>query len=133
MEESKIRREKVRMSESDLSYLESQVDTLIETILDSYECISEDDKSFPKKYVIIQNGKKYEFIFSQIGSFTIRALNEEKQRLHYAPLFYISVSKYSDETFQWEEINGDKIDIESSKLIEDINKQLMFFEMSSLQ
>jgi len=98
---SQGKREKLHLVAEDFEFLESETRKLLELISGIFplEKISAD--SWPFRFLLSASKRKYEFIFSAMGSVTIRPAKDEFRK-HGPPIFYMSISKYGKNEFVWE-------------------------------
>ncbi len=75
----------------------------------NYQVIEENQS--PYRYKIFYNEQEFEFIFSSLGSFTVRPLSKIFQKKA-PPIFYLSIKKNSSSLFQWEEIDSKPFQLE---------------------
>ncbi len=87
MGQSEIKREHLRLSESDFPILEQKTKQVMGVILESFNCESMQSDSWPYRYIIERNKIQYEFIFSQMGSLTLRLAQSERYRRNPPPIF----------------------------------------------
>ena len=123
------KKERLRLNESDLVKLNSMTREL-ETLTKSIFELKELDLNFPVRYLFLKNEIEYEFIFSQMGSFTVRLAKSERYRRNPPPIFYLSIGKYSDSNFTWEDLNGDEFEISEESLKQEIFLNMEKYEVS---
>lgn len=115
MGNSKSTKERLNLLEEDFSTLEAETLAIREIILKIFPCDPIQTDSWPFRYLFKQETNQYEFIFSQMGSVTVRIAVNELYRRNPPPIFYISLGKYK-EGFIWENFNAEEIDTTPSEL-----------------
>lgn len=107
MEQSK--RDRVSIDIIDFPILESMAQGLRQEVISLFDHEILEDSKTPYRYKIKSQNNEYELIFTDMGSFTLRPCVSERYRRNPPPLFYISVGKYSDSSFQWEDLNRELV------------------------
>lgn len=102
MAESK--KERLKIEEEDFLILENMSGELALILIERYDLKVKEDSAWPKRYSYSHSGLDLEFVFSSMGSFTVRPEISERYKKNPPPIFYISVGKYLD-MFIWEDIN----------------------------
>lgn len=128
MGNSEIKRARVRLDESDLIQLKDRTKLLHDQILSSYETKIHQTEVWPLRYFYEKNGTEFEFIFSEMGSLTLRLAQSDRYRRNPPPIFYISLGKYSVGEYVWEDLNGTEVDIELEALKNGINESIRIYE-----
>lgn len=105
---NKEKRERLRLNELDLAKLNSMTRDMESFMLKNFD-LKLLHSNWPIRYLFLKNEIEYEFIFSQMGSFTIRLAKSERYRRNPPPIFYLSVGKYFGDEFIWEDLNGEKV------------------------
>ncbi len=126
---SKEKKERLRLNESDLVKLNSmtrELESLTKSIFD----LKELDLNFPVRYLFLKNEIEYEFIFSGMGSFTVRLAKSERYRRNPPPIFYLSIGKYSLTEYIWEDLNGNEFEISGESLKKEIFLNMDKYELS---
>jgi hypothetical protein len=132
MGNSEIKRERIRLDESDLINLKKQTIILKDLILSSFDTKSVQEEAWPLRYLTLRSGTEYEFIFSEMGSVTLRLARSDRYRRNPPPIFYISLGKYSIDEYIWEDLNASEINVEKKSLLNHIEESIKIYE-SSLQ
>ncbi|MBP7280565.1 MAG: hypothetical protein KBA66_03245 [Leptospiraceae bacterium] len=132
MGQSEIKREHLRLSETDFPILEEKTKELIHLILSSFSCETLKDDGFPYRYAIEKNSIRYEFIFSQMGSFTLRLAQSDRYRRNPPPIFYISIGKYENAAYVWEDFSASPVDVTKESLVLAIESSMKVYEDSTL-
>ncbi|MEM7181710.1 MAG: hypothetical protein AAF518_12405 [Spirochaetota bacterium] len=101
MDTSEKTRKKIEIT--DLQHLEQMTQELLLLVQESFSLAAVEISNWPRKYTWRKQSLCYEFIFSQMGSFTVRLSQEHSIRKNPPPIFYLSVGKYSEEKFIWED------------------------------
>jgi hypothetical protein len=130
MGQSEIKREHLRLSEIDFPILEKKAVELMQVILTSFSYSILKDDSWPYRYGIEKNSIQYEFIFSQMGSFTLRLAQSDRYRRNPPPIFYISIGKYENGEYAWEDFSASPVDTAKENLVSLINKSMDMYENS---
>lgn len=130
MESSKTKRERVKIDLEDLPMIQNKTLKLIDDLCTEYELVGLHQNSWPFKYLYIREGQKYEFLFSQIGSFSIRVINSNIPEKFYQVVYYLSVGKYDTKDFVWETPEGKYTDVNLVNLKREIEKTLDIYEDS---
>lgn len=126
MEESKAIRESINPAE--LNILEKLTIELRGIVLNLFICETLSDKESPFRYKYNHKKLEYEFIFSSMGSFTVRPIPNIPNRRTF-PIFYLSLGKYSGNFF-WENSNQEIIKIEPELLKQEILNAIYKYEAS---
>lgn len=132
MGNSEIKRARIRLDESDLINLKERTILLKDLILSSFDTKSIQDQTWPLRYLTERNGTEFEFIFSEMGSVTLRLASSDRYRRNPPPIFYISLGKYSTNEYIWEDLNASEINVEKKSLLNQIEESIKIYE-SSLQ
>ncbi len=127
MAESK--KERLKIEEEDFLILENMSGELALILIERYDLKIKDDSAWPKRFSYFHFGLKLEFIFSAMGSFTVRPEVSERYKKNPPPIFYISVGKYLD-TFLWEDINFTEVPFD--RIPESLEESLKLYEEFSL-
>jgi hypothetical protein len=130
MGQSEIKREHLRLSESDFPILEERTKQIMRVILESFKCEPLHLDTWPYRYLIERNKIQYEFIFSQMGSLTLRLAQSERYRRNPPPIFYISIGKYENGVYVWEDFNASEVSIEKKDLVSSIEASILTYENS---
>jgi hypothetical protein len=116
-----------RLNESDFAVLESMTRTLEEMIVTKFAPIPTDIHTWPKRYLKTLNEVDLEFIFSKMGSFTVRLAKSDRYKNNPPPIFYISVGKYPKQ-YLWEDQNECPVAVE--EVISKIEASIQFYKNS---
>ncbi len=130
MGQSEIKREHLRLSESDFPILEEMTKGIMQIILNSFKCEPLQVDTWPYRYLIERNKIQYEFIFSQMGSLTLRLAKSERYRRNPPPIFYISIGKYENVNYVWEDFSATEVSIEKKYLVSSIEASISIYEDS---
>ncbi|HMV43334.1 MAG TPA: hypothetical protein PK079_20680 [Leptospiraceae bacterium] len=130
MGQGEIKREHLRLSEADFPELESRTKQLMSVILNLFSCEPIQTIDWPYRYSLTKNQNKYEFIFSQMGSFTLRLAQSERYRRNPPPIFYMSIGKYAEKEFVWEDFNANPLSLLESDLVKVIEESIQHYENS---
>lgn len=130
MGQSEIKREHLRLSESDFPILEEKTKELMQIILSSFFCETLKNDGFPYRYAIEKNSIRYEFIFSQMGSVTLRLAQSDRYRRNPPPIFYISIGKYENAAYVWEDFSASPVDVTKESLVLAIEGSMAVYESS---
>ncbi len=130
MGQSEIKREHLRLSESDFPILEQKTKQVMSVILESFKCESIQNDSWPYRYLIERNKIQYEFIFSQMGSLTLRLAQSDRYRRNPPPIFYVSIGKYENAIYVWEDFNASEVNMGEKDLISSIEASILLYENS---
>jgi hypothetical protein len=106
-----IKEHRQSLEERDFPILESMSDKMRLLVLDSFEC-TPIEESWPYRYKITENSFDFEWVFSAMGSVTLRVAKSERYRRNPPPIFYLSVGKYAG-GYRWED--GDAVEIKFVK------------------
>jgi len=98
------KKERLKIEEEDFLILENMSGELALILIERYDLKVKEDSAWPKRYSYSHSGLDLEFVFSSMGSFTVRPEISERYKKNPPPIFYISVGKYLD-MFIWEDIN----------------------------
>ena len=89
---------------------------------------TKEGENWPLRYHLNRTDFQYEFIFSQMGSLTVRLSQSERYRRNPPPIFYLSIGKYSKEEFVWEDIQANEVSVQIDSLKEEILKSILNYE-----
>jgi hypothetical protein len=131
MGQSEIKREHLRLSESDFPVLEEMTERVMAIILNSFKCEPLQVDTWPYRYLIERNKIQYEFIFSQMGSLTLRLAQSDRYRRNPPPIFYISIGKYENAIYIWEDFSATEVSIDETDLIAAIEASILLYENST--
>lgn len=130
MGQGEIKREHLRLTEEDFPILENKTKELMQVILNLFSCEVIESSRWPYRYSIEKNQTHYEFIFSQMGSFTVRLARSERYRRNPPPIFYMSIGKYQQNEYVWEDFNADPVSLVESDLVAAIEHSILTYENS---
>ena len=85
-----IKEHRQSLEERDFPILESMSDKMRLLVLDSFECTPLEE-SWPYRYKVTVNSFDFEWVFSAMGSVTLRVAKSERYRRNPPPIFYLSV------------------------------------------
>lgn len=94
--------------------LESLSRKFLAMITEIFQLETLSDNAFPFRYKFTHQNQEYEFILSNMGSFTVRPISNIVGR-RTSPIFYLSIGKYSGNFF-WETEKQEIINIEKENL-----------------
>ncbi|MBK8397858.1 MAG: hypothetical protein IPL26_21795 [Leptospiraceae bacterium] len=130
MGQSEIKREHLRLSEEDFPILEKETKDLMSLILSLYKCEIIQQEVWPYRYGVEKNNIQYEFIFSQMGSVTLRIAKSDRYRRNPPPIFYISIGKYPNGEYVWEDFNASPVSILKEDIFASIESSMQMYESS---
>lgn len=123
-----IQRTRESISPNEWSILENLSKKFLELILEIFPLQTLSDRGFPFRYKFTHKNYEYEFIFSAMGSFTIRPISSVANR-RTSPIFYLSIAKYSGDFF-WENENQEIISLEKEDIKKLVISAIEKYEMS---
>ena len=94
MGQSEIKREHLRLTETDFPLLENKTKEIMSVILGELKSEPLQIDNWPFRYSFEKNNIEYELIFSQMGSVTLRLGQSDRYKRNPPPIFYISIGKY---------------------------------------
>ena len=130
MGQSEIKREHLRLTETDFPLLENKTKEIMSVILGELKSEPLQIDNWPFRYSFEKNNIEYELIFSQMGSVTLRLGQSDRYKRNPPPIFYISIGKYENAVYVWEAFNASEVNIESKELIASIEKSISVYERS---
>ena len=108
---AEIKENRQSLEERDFPILEAMSLKMRDLILESFE-VSQIDNSWPLRYRMNYKNGEFEWVFSAMGSVTLRIAKSERYRRNPPPIFYLSVGKYAGK-YRWED--GAAVEIPFSK------------------
>lgn len=130
MGQSEIKREHLRLTEEDFPLLENRTKDIMGVILNELECEPLQIDNWPYRYSVEKNNIKYELIFSQMGSVTLRLAQSDRYRRNPPPIFYISIGKYENSVYAWEDFNASEVNTEGRELVSAMEASMAVYEKS---
>ena len=122
-----IKEHRQSLEERDFPILESMSDKMRNMILESFECIPLEE-TWPYRYRITVQSVDFEWVFSAMGSVTLRIAKSERYRRNPPPIFYLSVGKYAG-AYRWEDGNAVEVKFLKEEIVKKVKVTLEnFFE-----
>ena len=115
---AEIKENRQSLEERDFSILENMSQKMRSFILEMYSC-SVIEERWPYRYGMKYKDIDFEWVFSAMGSVTLRLASSERYRRNPPPIFYLSVGKYSGK-YRWED--ADAVEVKFNK--EDIKNRV---------
>lgn len=131
MGQSEIKREHLRLTEEDFPLLENKTKEIMRVILSEMKSEPLQIDDWPYRYQIEKNTIKYELIFSQMGSVTLRIAQSERYRRNPPPIFYISIGKYENAVYVWEDFNAIEVNTSGNELVRSMETAMAIYENST--
>jgi hypothetical protein len=128
MGQSKINRERLRLEEDDLPKINSLTRDLLQNILNVFSLEVKEGENWPLRYFLNRTHFQYEFIFSQMGSLTVRLAQSERYRRNPPPIFYLSIGKYAKGEYIWEDIQANEVSVQIDSLKTEILNSIENYE-----
>ena len=130
MGQSEIKREHLRLTEEDFPLLEQKTKEIRAVILNELKCDPIQIDNWPYRYQVEKNNIKYELIFSQMGSVTLRLAQSDRYRRNPPPIFYISIGKYENSVYAWEDFNASEVNTDGKELVKSMEACMVVYENS---
>jgi hypothetical protein len=130
MGQSEIKREHLRLTEEDFPILENKTKEIMRVILSEMKSEPLQIDIWPYRYLVEKNTIKYELIFSQMGSVTLRIAQSERYRRNPPPIFYISIGKYENAVYVWEDFNASEVNTSGNELVRSMESAMAIYENS---
>jgi uncharacterized protein (DUF2249 family) len=108
---AEIKENRQSLEERDFPILETMSLKMKDLILEAFE-VTQIDSSWPLRYRMNYKNGEFEWVFSAMGSVTLRIAKSERYRRNPPPIFYLSVGKYAGK-YRWED--GSAVEIPFSK------------------
>jgi hypothetical protein len=108
---AEIKENRQSLEERDFPILETMSLKMRDLILEAFE-VTQIDSSWPLRYRMNYKNGEFEWVFSAMGSVTLRIAKSERYRRNPPPIFYLSVGKYAGK-YRWED--GSAVEIPFSK------------------
>ncbi|MCB1179830.1 MAG: hypothetical protein KDK36_19795 [Leptospiraceae bacterium] len=124
---------RIRLEAEDFPLLEKMTIELREFVVPLFPLKVIEDSAFPYRYEYKHSEENsFEFIFSSMGSFTVRISKNERYKRNPPPIFYISVGKYSSSEYIWEEQGAVPFSVEPDRIKQSILQSIHKFVSSAL-
>jgi len=108
---AEIKENRQSLEERDFPVLETMSLKMRDLILEVFE-VTQIENTWPLRYRMNYKNGEYEWVFSAMGSVTLRLAKSERYRRNPPPIFYLSVGKYAGK-YRWED--GSAVEILFSK------------------
>jgi hypothetical protein len=120
--------EKKRQSleERDFPILESMTLKMLELIEKEFQFITIDDTFWPKRYSMVRQNFQFEWVFSAMGSVTLRLAKDDRYKKNPPPIFYISVGKY-DGKYVWEDYIASEVPFDAQQIKKFVEEKLSLY------
>ncbi|MCB1143538.1 MAG: hypothetical protein H7A24_11380 [Leptospiraceae bacterium] len=111
------------LEERDFPILEKMSLDMKQLIQSHFQLLDTDTEAWPKRYSMKHGDLSLEWIFSAMGSVTLRPPRGEGLRRSPHPIFYLSIGKYNG-TYVWEDLDANEISIEGEKVFDLVKHQI---------
>jgi uncharacterized protein (DUF2249 family) len=108
---AEIKENRQPLEERDFPILETMSLKMRDLILEAFE-VTQIENTWPLRYRMNYKNGEFEWVFSAMGSVTLRISKSERYRRNPPPIFYLSVGKYAGK-YRWED--GSAVEIPFSK------------------
>lgn len=119
---AEIKESRQSLEERDFPILEKMAEKMKSLILESYSC-DIIENTWPFRYSMRYKEIDFEWVFSAMGSVTLRIAKSERYRRNPPPIFYLSVGKYSG-LYRWEDGDATESKFEKNVIIEKVNNSI---------
>lgn len=116
---AEIKENRQNLEERDFPILETMSLKMKDLIIESFE-VTLIDNSWPIRYRMEYKNGEYEWVFSAMGSVTLRIAKSERYRRNPPPIFYLSVGKYAGK-YRWEDGSAVEVPFSIEAIKEKVN------------
>lgn len=122
---AEIKETRQSLEERDFPILENMSEKMKSLVLESFT-VQLIEGNWPYRYGMVYRDIQFEWIFSAMGSVTLRVAKSDRYRRNPPPIFYLSVGKYSG-VYRWEDGDATEAKFNKEIIIEKVNHALEKF------
>lgn len=119
---AEIKETRQSLEERDFPILEGMSEKMKSLVVDSFT-VQNIENTWPYRFKMVYKEIDFEWVFSAMGSVTLRLAKSERYRRNPPPIFYLSVGKYSG-AYRWEDGNAIEVKFTRESIIEKVNQSL---------